>query len=62
MFMQAYAGNAAWNETYLNYLRFSELLVVACAKADDKKQEEIYAEMHQIHNTDGGSVVLVFNN
>jgi peptide/nickel transport system substrate-binding protein len=62
MFSTAYAGGAAWNETFWANPRFDELLPIARAETDDKKRGEIYAEMQGLVHDDGGQIVLVFNN
>lgn len=62
MFSTAYAGGAAWNETFWNNARFNELLLAARAETDQKKRAEMYAEQQQLVHNDGGEIVLVFNN
>jgi len=62
MFSTAYAGGAAWNETFWDNAHFNELLVAARAETDQKKRGETYAEMQQLVHDDGGEIVLVFNN
>jgi peptide/nickel transport system substrate-binding protein len=62
MFSTAYAGGAAWNETFWANPRFDELLPIARAETDEKKRGEIYGEMQQLVHDDGGQIVLVFNN
>lgn len=62
MFTTAYAGDAAWNETFWKNARFDELLVQARAETDEAKRAAMYAEMQQLVHDDSGQIVLVFNN
>jgi peptide/nickel transport system substrate-binding protein len=62
MFTTAYAGDAAWNETFWKNPRFDELLIQARAETDDAKRAAMYAEMQQLTHDDNGQIVLVFNN
>ena len=59
---QAYAAEAAWNDTFWKNPRFNELLVAARAETDEAKRGEMYAEMQQLLHDDGGQIVLAFNN
>lgn len=62
MFTSAYAGDAAWNDTFWKNKRFDELLIAGRAERDDAKRAAMYAEMQQLVHDDGGAQVLVFNN
>ncbi len=62
LFSQAYAGEAAWNETFWKNPRFNSLLHAARAETDDEKRAAMYGEMQQLIHDDGGVMVLVFNN
>lgn len=62
MFTTAYAEGAAWNETFWKNDRFNELLVKARSELDQKKRAEMYKEMQQIVQHDGGAMVLMFYN
>nr|WP_316650466.1 ABC transporter substrate-binding protein [uncultured Gellertiella sp.] len=59
---QAYAADAAWNDTFWKNPRFNELLVAARAETDETKRAAMYAEMQEILQDDGGQIVLMFNN
>lgn len=62
MATQAYAADAAWNDTFWKPARFNELLVAARAEANEAKRAGMYAEMQQMLHDDGGQIVLMFNN
>ncbi len=62
MFQTAYAADAAWNDAFWKHPKFNELLVAARSETDQKKRAEMYAEMQQIQQEDGGNVVIMFNN
>jgi peptide/nickel transport system substrate-binding protein len=62
MFTTAYAGDAAWNETFWKNPHFDEMLIKARAETDDAKRAAIYAELQQLVHDDSGQIVLVFNN
>jgi peptide/nickel transport system substrate-binding protein len=61
MFTQAYAADAAWNDTFWKNPRFNELLVAARSETDDTKRAAMYAEMQQLVHDDGGLINMVFN-
>jgi peptide/nickel transport system substrate-binding protein len=62
MLSTTYAEGAAWNDTNWSNARFNELLKAARGETDDKKRADMYAEMQTLVHTDGGAIVLVFNN
>ncbi|MEM9343952.1 MAG: ABC transporter substrate-binding protein [Pseudomonadota bacterium] len=62
MFATAYSKGAAWNESFWDNDRFNELLVQARSELDEDKRREMYWEMQEILQTDGGSVVPMFAN
>ncbi|HET6160871.1 MAG TPA: ABC transporter substrate-binding protein [Dongiaceae bacterium] len=62
MFQTAYAADAAWNDAFWKHPKFNELLKAARSETDQKKRAEMYAEMQQIQQEDGGNVVIMFNN
>ena len=62
MFSQAYAADAAWNDSMWKHPRFNELLVDARAETDEETRAAMYAEMQEILHSDGGVIVMVFNN
>lgn len=62
MFATAYAADAAWNDSKWNHPRFNELMVQARAETDEETRAAMYAEMQQILHTEGGVIVMVFNN
>jgi peptide/nickel transport system substrate-binding protein len=62
MFTTAYAGGAAWNDSFWEDKHFDELLVSARSELDQEKRAAIYAEMQDIVAEDGGSIVLMFYN
>jgi peptide/nickel transport system substrate-binding protein len=61
MFSTFYAEDAAWNDAYWKNPKFNELLKAARSEVDQKKRAEMYAEMQQIQQEDGGVVVIMFN-
>ena len=60
MFSDAYAEGAAWNETYWANKRFNELLKQGRAELDEKKRAQIYGEMQELVNMDGGEIIMAF--
>ena len=62
MFATAYSSGAAWNEAHWEHERFNELLVAARSELDNDKRREMYFEMQQILNEEGGSVIPMFAN
>ncbi len=60
MFSQVYAADASWNDTYWKHDRFNKLLVMGRAELDQAKRREIYVEMQQIVNTEGGVCLPLF--
>lgn len=62
MFSTAYQCGASWNESFWCNDRFDELLIKARAELDSDKRREMYFEMQQITNMDGGSVIPMFAN
>jgi peptide/nickel transport system substrate-binding protein len=62
MFTTTYAAGAAWNDSFWSNPRFNELLVQARGETDEKKRASMYDEMQQLVHTDGGVIVMVFNN
>jgi peptide/nickel transport system substrate-binding protein len=45
-----------------NNPRFNELMVSARAETDEETRAAMYAEMQTILHTEGGVIVMVFNN
>jgi peptide/nickel transport system substrate-binding protein len=62
MFTTAYAGGAAWNDSFWKNDRFDELLLQARSELDQAKRKSIYAEMQEIVSAEGSSIVLMFYN
>ncbi len=62
MFSQAYAADAAWNDTFWKDERFNELLIAARGELDETKRAEMYHEMQQILSDEGGVIVPMFAN
>ncbi|CDX37084.1 Twin-arginine translocation pathway signal [Mesorhizobium sp. ORS 3359] len=62
MFSQAYAADAAWNESHWKNARFNELLIAARSELDDAKRLEMYSEMQTLCSNDAGDVIPVFAN
>ncbi len=60
MFSQVYAADASWNDTFWKNERFNKLLVQGRAELDQAKRREIYVEMQQIVNDDGGVALPLF--
>jgi peptide/nickel transport system substrate-binding protein len=61
-FSQAYAAEAAWNDTHWKHPRFNELLVEARAELNTDKRREMYGEMQRILSDDGGLILPLFAN
>lgn len=61
IFSTAYAAGAPWNESAWDNKTFNDLLVKARAELDFEKRKAMYAEMQALVNTDGGTIVPVFN-
>jgi peptide/nickel transport system substrate-binding protein len=62
MFSQAYAADAAWNESHWKNPRFNELLAAARTELDEAKRRQMYGEMQQLCRDDGGSVIPMYAN
>jgi peptide/nickel transport system substrate-binding protein len=62
MFSQAYAADAAWNESHWNSPRFNDLLVAARTELDEAKRRQMYGEMQLLCRDDGGSVIPMYAN
>jgi peptide/nickel transport system substrate-binding protein len=60
MFSTAYQTGAAWNDTFWSNARFDELLLAARSELDEDKRRQMYFEMQEIVNQDGGAVVPMF--
>lgn len=60
MFSLAYAGGAAWNDTFWKNEHFDELLVKARAELDEAKRREMYGEMQRIVRDQGGVIIPMF--
>lgn len=59
---QAYAADAAWNDTFWKHERFNKLLVEARAELNTEKRSEMYGEMQRILRDEGGLVLPMFPN
>jgi len=62
MFSQAYAADAAWNETHWKNPRFNELLIAARTELDESKRRQMYGEMQLLCRDDGGAVIPMYAN
>ena len=62
MFSLVYAAGAPQNESFWSDERFQSLLIEARAELDVDKRREMYAEMQQILNQTGSSIIPLFNN
>lgn len=60
MLSTAYASGVPWNDTAFEHQRFNELLVAARAELDETKRAEMYFELQQILNREGGVIVPMF--
>ena len=60
MFSQVYAADAAWNDTYWKNETFNKLLVQGRAELNTDKRRQIYVEMQQLVNSDGGVLLPLF--
>ena len=56
----AYEGGAAWNETFMDFTDFNELLVAARSELDTDRRREMYWELQAILNERGGAVIPMF--
>jgi peptide/nickel transport system substrate-binding protein len=62
MFALGYAPKAPWNDTYWTEPTFEKLRLSAMAELDDSKRRQIYGEMQQILNQQGGALIPCFAN
>lgn len=62
MFSTAYETGVPWNDTQWDHPRFQQLLYSGRAELDSNKRREIYYEMQQILNEEGGVVIPVYAN
>jgi len=62
MFSQAYAADAAWNDTNWKHERFNKLLKEARAELNQSKRSEMYFEMQKIVRDEGGQIIPMFAN
>ncbi len=60
MLSTAYASGVPWNDTAFEHEHFNELLVAARAELDEGKREQMYFELQQILNREGGVIVPMF--
>lgn len=60
MFTTAYETGASWNDTFWSNARFDELLLAARSELDDDKRRQMYYEMQEIVNQDGGAIIPMF--
>ena len=60
MLSTAYASGVPWNDTAFENERFNELLVIARAELDEAKRAEMYFELQEILNREGGVIVPMF--
>lgn len=60
MFATAYACGADWNDSFWCNDRFEELMVAARSELDEAKRREMYFEMQEIVNRDGGVIIPMF--
>ena len=60
IFLQIYAADASWNDTFWKNDRFNELLVQARSELDASRRREQYVEMQQIVHNDGGVCLPLF--
>ena len=60
MLTTAYAPGAAWNDTFWENERFTELLEAARAELDEDLRRAMYYEMQAILNQQGGAVIPMF--
>ncbi|SLN26181.1 Periplasmic dipeptide transport protein precursor [Falsiruegeria litorea R37] len=56
----AYEGGAAWNESFMDFPDFNELLVAARSELDTAKRKDMYWQLQAILNERGGSVIPMF--
>lgn len=62
MFALGYAPKAPWNDTFWTDARFETLRLSAMAELDDGKRRQMYEEMQQILNRQGGALIPCFAN
>lgn len=56
----AYEGGASWNESFMDFPDFNELLVAARSELDTAKRKDMYWQLQAILNERGGSVIPMF--
>ncbi|MBT4889322.1 MAG: twin-arginine translocation signal domain-containing protein [Rhodospirillales bacterium] len=62
MLATGYLPGAAWNETYFDHARFTEVLLAAKAELDPSKRRGMYSELQMILRDEGGNIVPLFAN
>ena len=62
MFSTAYEAGVPWNDTQWDHARFQELLYSGRAELDTTKRRQIYYDMQEILNQEGGVVVPLYAN
>lgn len=60
MFSAGYAATADWNDTSWKNERFNQLLAEGRSQLDQGLRAEIYGEMQQLCQTDGGALIPAF--
>ena len=60
MFSTAYQCGASWNDAFWCNERFDKLMIEARAELDEAKRREMYWEMQQLVNEDGGTIIPMF--
>jgi peptide/nickel transport system substrate-binding protein len=58
----AFAGSSSWNDTFWKRPRFDEMLLESKKTFDKAKRRELYCEMQQMINGDGGQIITSFPN
>ena len=62
MFSTAYETGVPWNDTQWDHPRFQELLYEGRAELNSDKRRQIYYDMQEILNTEGGVVIPLYAN
>lgn len=57
-----YKSDSPWNETYWRNERFDSLLVTARSEMNEALRREMYVELQEIINDEGGAVIPAFTN
>ena len=60
MLTSSYISTSSWNDTYFSNERFDSLLVAARSEPDQALRRDMYFELQEILNVEGGTTVVAF--